>query len=145
MSVACVHTLKWRQQRGLNLQASNPYLYKRQHIIVSKTTYLASRQRQSTGKLKTHFPSSRPSQRWHVCTAWMVNAPAPSPLSASAFHRMHTTLLVIKANTSLKPPVQNLATEIKGLLHRATPTTLNDRQQYMAECSHYRACSPITW
>jgi hypothetical protein len=58
---------------------------------------------------------------------------------------MHTTLLVIKANTSLKPPVQNLATEIKGLLHRATPTTLNDRQQYMAECSHYRACSPITW
>jgi hypothetical protein len=28
----------------------------------------------------------------------MINVPAPSPLNASTFYRMHTTLLAIKAN-----------------------------------------------
>jgi len=34
-----------------------------------------------------------------VCTALMENAPAPSPLSASSFYRMHTSLLVAEAYT----------------------------------------------
>ena len=68
----------------------------------------------------------------------MVNTPAPSPLSASAFYRMHITLLFIKTHSLLDPPVRDLATEIQGLLHLLPQLSMTGNNT-KAECSHYWA------
>jgi hypothetical protein len=65
-----------------------------------------------------------------VCTAFVVWASAPSPLSASTFYRMlFPPARHRRIHALLNPPVQDLATEIQGLLHRL-PRLANGRQQY---------------
>ena len=51
---------------------------------------------------------------------------------------MHTTLLVMRP--MLNPPVQDLATEIQGPLHRLPRLSVTGNNT-KAECSHYQALS----